>query len=522
MNKQLLKASFKKGFIFAIIMIFVMMIGFHLIAAGLLSRFFGVNVLRGGVPEVRFMTYIHIIFALLTGWVASDRKQDLKTRLLQGALTSLASGLFIALFDLLLNFLVTAQIDVRTYLTALSIDSMDYFLLRMGSRGILVHLAIYFLVGSAATALAILVDSEKVQKVWHAINASVRGFIQKINSLVPPVARKILLFALYAGVLALIIILPTKWGSYVNFVVGIVGLYVIAGIGLNIIVGLSGQLMLGYAAFFAMGAYSVALLNSPYPHNILIGFWPSIIIGMMLAVVAAAVLGLPILHLRGDYLAIVTLGFGEIIRILLKSDLLTDFTGGPRGIHAIEGPTLFGKPFNTDVDYVYIILVGVAISIFIFNRLQNSNTGRAWLAIKEDAIAAQATGINLQKYKLLALLIGAAFAGLVGGISAARNQFTGPNDHSLMVSINVLSIIIVGGMNSIPGIILGAFTLKGLPEILREVENYRQLAFGALLVIMMIARPSGLWPSTRPKHEKDLENGITAGKQKEESGRKNA
>jgi branched-chain amino acid transport system permease protein len=221
-----------------------------------------------------------------------------------------------------------------------------------------------------------------------------------------------------------------------------------------------------------------------------------------MAVAAAVVIGLPIMRLRGDYLAIVTLGFGEITRILLKSDTLIDFTGGPRGILDIQGPTLFGKPFTSDVDYVYLIFAGVALSIFLYNRLQDSRTGRAWLAIKEDPIAAQATGVNLQKYKLLALCISAAFAGLVGGISAARNQFTGPNEYTLMVSINVLSLIIVGGVNSIPGIILGAFTLKGLPEILREVQNYRQLAFGALLIIMMLMRPDGLWPSSRPLIEK--------------------
>jgi branched-chain amino acid transport system permease protein len=278
---------------------------------------------------------------------------------------------------------------------------------------------------------------------------------------------------------------------------------VIAGIGLNVIVGLSGQLMLGYAAFFAMGAYSVALLNAPQPHGIMLGFWPSLLVAVLMAVLAGLLLGLPLMRLRGDYLAIVTLGFGEIIRILLKSDLLSNFTGGPRGINDIHGPTLFGRPFFSDINFMYIIFAAVALTIFIYNRLQDSRTGRAWLSIKEDAIAAQATGVNLQKYKLLALCIGAAFAGLVGGISAARNQFTGPNDHSLLVSMNVLSIVIVGGVNSIPGIILGAFTLKGLPEILREIENYRQLAFGALLIVMMIKRPHGLWPSTRPLYEKN-------------------
>jgi len=207
------------------------------------------------------------------------------------------------------------------------------------------------------------------------------------------------------------------------------------------------------------------------------------------------------MRLRGDYLAIVTLGFGEIIRILLKSDLIANFSGGPRGINDIHGPTLFGMPFSSDSDYVYLIFAGMALTIFLYHRLQNSRTGRAWLAIKEDAIAAQATGVNIQRYRLLALCIGAAFAGMAGGILAARNQFTGPNDHNLIVSINVLSILIVGGVNSVPGIILGAFTLKGLPEILREIENYRLLFFGMLLIVMMLMRPQGLWPSSRPLME---------------------
>lgn len=275
----------------------------------------------------------------------------------------------------------------------------------------------------------------------------------------------------------------------------------IAGIGLNIIVGLSGQLVLGFAAFFATGAYSMALLNSQFPHNLMWGFWPSLIVGIIVSVLAAMLLGLPTMRLRGDYLAIVTLGFGEIIRILLKSDLLTSYTGGPRGIQDIKGPTLFGKPFG-DSEYVYLIIAGVIFAVFIYNRLANSRTGRAWLAIKEDEIVARATGVNVQNYKLIALCIGAAFAGLAGGIFAARNQFTGPNDWPLMVSMNVLSLVIVGGMNSIPGIILGAFALKGLPEILREMENYRLLVFGALLVFMMLVRPEGLWPASRPNLEK--------------------
>jgi len=197
----------------------------------------------------------------------------------------------------------------------------------------------------------------------------------------------------------------------------------------------------------------------------------------------------------------VTLGFGEIIRIMLRSDLATPLTDGPRGVRDIAGPSLFGQPFTSDIDYVYLILLAVLLVIFVTNRLQNSRTGRAWVAIREDEIAARAAGINTFQSKLLALAIGAAFAGLGGVLFASRNQFTGPEDHSLMVSINVLALVIVGGLSSIPGIILGSFALKGLPEILRELENYRMMFFGALLVVMMILRPEGLWPASRPKLE---------------------
>ena len=500
--KQLLTDCVKKGIIYAIIMIFLMMIGFHIIAATLTSKLFSVQVLRGSIPEVQFMVFVHVLIGFLAGWSASDEKQKANIRILQGLVSGITTGLIIASFDILLNYLIISNIDMREYLSSFSIDSMDYFLLRLGNNGTLIHIGLYIITGVAGSALAVFTKSKMIQKTWQKANDAFSTFLRNVYSKLPPFIQKNGKYILYAMLIAIFLIMPTRWGSYINFVVGIWGLYIIAGIGLNIIVGLSGQLMLGYAAFFAMGAYSVALLNAPSPHGIMLGFWPSLIVAILMAVVAAFLLGLPILRLRGDYLAIVTLGFGEIIRILLKSDLLTDFTGGPRGIHAIQGPTLFGKPFTSDVDYVYLIFAGVALSIFIYNRLQDSRTGRAWLAIKEDPIAAQATGINLQKYKLLALVIGAAFAGLVGGIMAARNQFTGPNDHSLMVSINVLSLVIVGGVNSIPGIFLGAFALKGLPEILREVENYRLLAFGALLIAMMIKRPNGLWPSSRPQLEK--------------------
>ena len=520
MNSHPIRESFQKGVVFAIVVIFMMMTGFHMIAATLASKIFGVYVLRGSIPEVRFMTYIFVLFGIWAGWSASGKTGRITTRIFRGLVAGFTAGAFIALFDLILNFLIQSGTDIRQYLSALSFKSMDYFLLNLGQMGTLVHLGIFTATGLAGSALAVFLRSDSVKRWWQNFKSNIFTFITRIYEALPPFVRKYGKYLAYLILLAALLILPTMWGSYLNFVIGLVGLYTIAGIGLNIIVGLSGQLVLGYAAFLAMGAYSVGLLNSTELHNLMWGFWPAIVIAVLMAVAAAVVIGLPIMRLRGDYLAIVTLGFGEITRILLKSDSLINFTGGPRGILDIHGPTLFGKPFSSDVDYVYLIFAGVALSIFLYNRLQDSRTGRAWLAIKEDPIAAQATGVNLQKYKLLALCIGAAFAGLVGGISAARNQFTGPNEYTLMVSINILSLLIVGGVNSIPGIILGAFALKGLPEILREVQNYRQLAFGVLLIIMMLMRPDGLWPSSRPLIEKGDRSQIEENKTDE--GGKNA
>jgi branched-chain amino acid transport system permease protein len=242
-------------------------------------------------------------------------------------------------------------------------------------------------------------------------------------------------------------------------------------------------------------------LTAPAPHHLMWNFWVTVPIGILLAAFAGIVLGIPVLRLRGDYLAIVTLGFGQIIAVLLHSDELTAFTGGPRGVAAVGGPSLFGISLGTPEGFVYLILLAVILVIFVTIRLRNSRVGRAWEAIREDETVARAMGINTWSHKLLAFAIGASFAGLGGVIFASRNQFTGPEDYNLMVSFNVLASVIVGGMGSIPGVIGGAFTLKGLPEVLRELENYRVLAFGALLVVMMLIRPEGLLPTSRRKME---------------------
>ena len=503
MNKELFRASRQKGVIFGIVMIFLVLINFQVMAATIISKLMGTNVLRGAIPEVRFLTSFLILFGIWVGWSAADKTEKPVTKAMQGLVAGISMGVVVALLDLILVYLVQSKTDIRRYVTNLGFDNINFFLQGLeGANAILAHLGLFAVAGLVGSALAILFQSKAVKDTTQWVKTSFSEMNSRISEQLPDQVKKFGKYLFYLVLLGLLFMLPSRWGSYYNFVFGMVGLYVIAGIGLNIMLGLSGQFVIGLAAFFAMGAYSVALLNAPQPHGLMWGFWPALLIGMVVAVIAAVLMGLPTARLRGDYLGIVTLGFGEIIRLLLQSDVLSNFTGGPRGIQNIKGPSIMGKPFN-DVTYMYLIIICMAVSIFLYYRLEKSRTGRAWLAIKEDLIVAQATGVSIQKYRLLALCIGAAFAGLAGGIFAARNQFTGPNDHTLMVSINILSLIIVGGMNSIPGILLGSFALKGLPEILREMENYRLLVFGMLLVVMMLVRPEGLWPATRPNLEQE-------------------
>ncbi len=341
---------------------------------------------------------------------------------------------------------------------------------------------------------------------WLKINArktseSAQGFMRS-ERVTNVLQNKYARYGFWLVAAAALIILPRIWGGYWNYVLGTVGIYIILGLGLNIITGWAGQLVIGYVAFFAIGAYSFALLTAPVPHHLMWNFWIALGLGVLAAGISGLLIGLPILNLRGDYLAIVTLGFAEIIRIMLKSDLMTAYTAGPRGIRDIAGPTILGKPFISDVDFMYLIIISVLVVTFLANRLKNSRTGKAWYAINLDETVARATGINAFTSKLLALSLSAAIAGLAGVLFASRNQFTGPDDHVLMVSINVICLVIVGGIGNIPGVFLGAFALKGLPEILRETESYRLLIFGVLLVVMMRLRPEGFLPAKRPKLEK--------------------
>ncbi len=280
------------------------------------------------------------------------------------------------------------------------------------------------------------------------------------------------------------------------------GLYILLGLGLNIVVGYAGLLDLGYVAFFAIGAYSVALLTSPELGFMNLTFWQALPLAVACGVVSGILLGIPVLKMRGDYLAIATLGFGEIIRILVLSDFLRPWVGGAQGIGKIPKPFVGSIELSSPQEIYYLILGGCFLVGFISWRLRDSRLGRAWMAIREDEDVAQAMGINLVSTKLLAFATGAAFSALSGAIFASKLGSVYPHSFNVMISINILCLIIVGGMGSIPGVIVGAFALVGLPELLREFAEYRLLVYGAALVAMMLYRPEGLWPE--PIHRREL------------------
>ncbi len=282
-------------------------------------------------------------------------------------------------------------------------------------------------------------------------------------------------------------------------------IYVVLGLGLNIVVGLSGLLVLGYVAFYAVGAYSYALLN----HHFDLGFWTVLPIGAGLGALFGILLGFPVLRLRGDYLAIVTLGFGEIIRLVLEN--WSDFSMGPSGVSGIDRPALFGMKLSVNEAsiYMYFIILGLAVlSVFLINRLKGSRIGRAWMALREDEIACQAMGIDKTWAKLSAFALGAAWAGLVGVVFAGKTVFVNPSSFTFMESAIILAIVVLGGMGSITGVILAALIIMLLPEFLREFSLYRMLIFGAAMVLMMIVRPQGLVSGERKVYRyKDTASG---------------
>lgn len=336
----------------------------------------------------------------------------------------------------------------------------------------------------------------------------------------------------YGGLALVLVVAPflvglgagQAWVRILDFVL----LYSMLALGLNIVVGYAGLLDLGYIAFYAVGAYTFAILASPqfnWHHSA----WVILPLGAVFACCAGLLLGAPTLRLRGDYLAIVTLGFGEIVRLFMNNlDQPVNITNGPQGINLIDpvmlgsrslesGMTLGGHYFGGAYTYYYLFLAITLLAVFICVRLENSRIGRAWVAIREDEIAAGAMGINTRNVKLLAFAMGASFGGVAGGLFATFQGFVSPESFSLMESVMVLCMVVLGGMGHIPGVLLGALLLTVTPELLRDSvvplqnhllgrvvvdpENLRMLLFGLALITVMLVRPAGLWPSRRRREE---------------------
>ena len=308
-------------------------------------------------------------------------------------------------------------------------------------------------------------------------------------------------------------------------------IYAMLALGLNIVVGFAGLLDLGYIAFYAVGAYTWALLASPQ-FGLHLPFWAVLPIGAAVAALFGLLLGAPTLRLRGDYLAIVTLGFGEIIRIFLNNlDHPVNVTNGPIGINKIDPISIggadftrahevFGITFSGVHIYYYVLLALLFLTVVVCVRLERSRIGRAWVAIREDELAAQAMGINTRNIKLLAFALGASFGGVAGGLFASLQGFVSPESFGLLESIMVLCMVVLGGMGHVYGVLLGALLLTTLPEILRSTaspiqralfgdvyvdpEALRMLLFGLALILVMLVRPTGLWPSPQRKKTLDI------------------
>jgi branched-chain amino acid transport system permease protein len=299
----------------------------------------------------------------------------------------------------------------------------------------------------------------------------------------PVVARYLLAAAL--------LIFPLLVKDYLLDVAVLSGIYVILALGLNVVVGFTGLLNLGFVAFYAVGAYMYALLNV----KLGLGFWQALPLCLGFTTLSGFVLAIPALRLRGDYLAIVTLGFGEIVRLVLNN--WDSLTGGPNGVPGIAPPSFFGTSLGQLNRYYYVVLAAAVLTSVAVNRVRLSKLGRAWIAIREDEIGASSMGINAMRYKLYSFAFGSFWAGLAGTLFAAKMRFVSPESFTFMESVLILCMVILGGLGSIGGVIIGSVILVALPEVLREVQSYRMLALGVGLILMMVFRPQGLFGGMR-------------------------
>ncbi|MGQ5835997.1 high-affinity branched-chain amino acid ABC transporter permease LivM [Serratia sp. IR-2025] len=403
----------------------------------------------------------------------------------------------------------------------------------------LIATAVLFVMASFLMGMQLSLDGTKlvvhgaaeVRWMWIGIGCVIVFFFQLLRPLLQQGLKKVsgpaFVLPSFDGttlrqklLAALLIVAAVAWPFLVSRgtvdIATLTLIYVMLGLGLNVVVGLSGLLVLGYGGFYAIGAYTYALLNHYYG----LGFWESLPLAGIVTAAFGFLLGFPVLRLRGDYLAIVTLGFGEIVRILLLNN--TEITGGPNGISQIPKPTFFGLEFNRSVRdggwdtfhnffglkydpsdriiFLYLVaLLLVVLTLFVINRLLRMPLGRAWEALREDEIACRSLGLSPTRIKLTAFTISAAFAGFAGTLFAARQGFVSPESFTFVESAFVLAIVVLGGMGSQLAVILAAILLVVSRELMRDLNEYSMLLLGALMVLMMIWRPQGLLPMKRPQ-----------------------
>jgi len=494
--------------------------------------------------------------SLLLAWIGAGylaaRRAPGGTRPAEVAAGGLAGGLAGSLVTLLV--LVGSVVDLRSVFIHASPELYDLLTFGLGVAGSWIPMAVGALVGAIAAVVVALPDSLRRPIIAGFTAVVVMGLfagLLRTPMLTSPlsdlarflfapdgltVAGAVLVFVGVAAVVAIrgpltarrrydalpdrtrrallvpallvmslvVLLFPISFGSFLAQVVAIVAIYILMGFGMNITLGLAGLLDLGFVAFFAVGAYTVGLLTSTGEFGLAgWSWWAAVPFAVLFAMAFAAFLGLPILRIRGDYLAIATLGFGEIVRILAGSDLLKEWLGGPQGILNIPKPIDVppGHPLAGPVQIYYIALVCAAMVAFVAWRLRASRLGRSWMAIREDEDVAEALGVNLVQTKLLAYMLGGAFAGLAGAIFAGLVGSIFASSMQLFVSINVVALVVVGGMGSNPGVVVGAIFLIGLPELFREFSEYRFLFYGVALIAMMLYRPAGLLPSRIVKRE---------------------
>jgi len=536
----------------------------YLVAVGIVLAFAERNTITGVVTLGRLMLFIP---PLAFGYVVAARGTRLGERLASGLLVGLASGLMLAL-----SLLFVSVVDVRFMLVRISPQIIQFVSFDQGATtGALLNLGAAIAMGllgagtritperlrrpliSAALGVVIISMLEPFLRprltdfglqAWARFVFSNKGLtipaavlvfgLFAVFTVVWPMARRATRQRIAAadprtqatirGISLLLLIvfllaLPQIAGSFLSQVLVFVGLYTLLALGLNIVVGYAGLLDLGYVAFYAVGSYLTALLTSPISaFGLGMPFWIALPIVVLGAAITGLFIGAPVLRLRGDYLAIVTLGFGEIARIMFLSDALRPWFGGSQGIlgvppllgvDRISVPILGWQLSGPTLTY-YPLLFFCAVAAYVAYRLKYSRVGRAWNAMREDEDVAQATGVNTTNYKLLAFALGASVGCLGGAVFVTHLASVFPGTFSILVSITVLSIIILGGMGSIPGVVVGSLALIGLPEMLREFAEFKLLVYGGVLVVMMIARPEGLLPDKtrrRELHEAEAEAG---------------